>query len=126
MVTTTKSASDDVPLRSMVTVSSAFMSSACSRMIFRTSLASGPFFSAGFAGAGLVFAAGFAVVLAGALDAGLAVGFAAGLAGGFDTGKARVAPRGDDTLTDAFGVGLAAAMDGMRLVASVALLPEMV
>ena len=72
------------------------------------------------------FAAGFAIGKAFALDAGLAVDFAAGLAGDFDTGKARVAPRGDDALTDAFGVGLAAAMDGLRLVASVALLPEMV
>ena len=72
------------------------------------------------------FAAGFVAGMGLALTAGLTADAAAGLAGDFDTGLASVAPRGDDTLTDALGVGLAAAIDDLRLVASVALMTEMV
>lgn len=60
------------------------------------------------------------------LAVGFADGFVAGLAGDFAAEVAGAAPRGGDTLTDVLGVDLALAMDGMRWVRSLALLPGVV
>ena len=60
------------------------------------------------------------------LAVGFADGFVAGLAGDFAAEVGGAAPRGGDTLTDVLGVDLALAMDGMRWVRSLALLPGVV
>lgn len=62
-----------------------------------------------------------------ALIADLATGFALGLTAGLaDDFAADATPRGGDTLTDVLGVDLALAMDGVRWVRSLALLPGVV